>query len=297
MLLQNYSVARADKLQHMIVPPISVPFKMKILWIQYKDCNMHTKPFSYRFHMHAFYEVHFVLDGECTVLAKSGETCHLKMGDAVLIMPEFSHSTLNSSPDMRRLSMAFMTTDDNALNNVLMEMNFHVFTIVDRIRECLETIFAEVDCMNIYSNYIVRNRIFEIITEILGFTQHDRMTPRLDANMNNITVEVAKRFIAENIESIQSCQDVADYCYVSEAYLNRLFKKYTGSSLLHYIHLVKIDKAQKLLHNDSLTLAEISNSLGFSSEFYFNAFFKRISGTSPGNYRKQLEDENKPDQE
>ena len=61
-------------------------------------------------------------------------------------------------------------------------------------------------------------------------------------------------------------------------------------TLLEYIHTVKTKEASRLLTETELSLDEIATCLGFSNEYYFNAFFK-----DGGAYKKYVtaEDENK----
>lgn len=45
-------------------------------------------------------------------------------------------------------------------------------------------------------------------------------------------------------------------------------------------------QAKNLLTYSDYTLGEISNYLNFSSQSYFTIVFKKITGTTPGNYRR-----------
>ena len=56
-------------------------------------------------------------------------------------------------------------------------------------------------------------------------------------------------------------------------------------TMLKYIHKTKIEQAQYYLENTNISLEEISASLGFANEYYFNSFFKRYIGVAPGAYR------------
>lgn len=100
-------------------------------------------------------------------------------------------------------------------------------------------------------------------------------------------VAKACRFIEENLYSKISTKDVARQLSFEATYLCHLFKKETDRTLTDYIQERKIREARYLLDSTSLSLAAVSERLGFSSQQQFQAIFKKRTGTTPGSYRKQ----------
>lgn len=100
----------------------------------------------------------------------------------------------------------------------------------------------------------------------------------------------AIKYIEDNKHILPTCNDIAEYCHFNAKYLNRIFKKATGKTLLEYIHETKRKDAEKLLSETDKTLREISESLGFENEYYFNTFFKRLNGIAPGEFRRLIKD-------
>lgn len=72
----------------------------------------------------------------------------------------------------------------------------------------------------------------------------------------------------------------------SPEHLCRQFHRETGMKLNEYIQQQKIKEAQRLLLYTDMTLLEISSSLQFSSQSYFQSVFKKICGTTPKQYRQ-----------
>ena len=73
----------------------------------------------------------------------------------------------------------------------------------------------------------------------------------------------------------------------SEKYTSEIFRKYMGLSFSAYLNQLHLAKATKLLSDQSLTIAQIAESVGFSDAFAFSHFFKRAIGCSPSEFRKQ----------
>ena len=79
---------------------------------------------------------------------------------------------------------------------------------------------------------------------------------------------------------------MADQFFISEFYLCRAFKAFTGFSIVDYINTVRIMEAKKLIENTSENMNVIYRKVGFNSLTNFNRVFKDITGNPPLYYRK-----------
>jgi AraC-like DNA-binding protein len=69
------------------------------------------------------------------------------------------------------------------------------------------------------------------------------------------------------------------------SHLCRQFKKETRKTISAFINEMKITEAKRLLESGKKPLAEIAFQLGYSSQNYFQAVFKKTAGVTPGEYR------------
>ena len=65
-----------------------------------------------------------------------------------------------------------------------------------------------------------------------------------------------------------------------------MIKSETGLTYTQYLTELRIGKAKDLLKSDSMSLAEISEAVGFNDYFYFIKKFKKAVGVTPGKYRE-----------
>ncbi len=77
----------------------------------------------------------------------------------------------------------------------------------------------------------------------------------------------------------------------SKTYLFNIFKKYSQNSIIQQYNLYKIEEAKRLLSDTDIPIYTISNRLKYCSPYYFSNTFKKITGMSPVQYRKSIQQE------
>ena len=99
------------------------------------------------------------------------------------------------------------------------------------------------------------------------------------------SIELAKKYIAENYGGECSLQDVANYAHLSPNYLSSTFKKKVGISMNTYITVVRINEAKRLLKDSNEGIYDIGEQVGYRDPKHFRKVFKDNVGISPAKYR------------
>lgn len=86
-----------------------------------------------------------------------------------------------------------------------------------------------------------------------------------------------------------SLTSVADDMQVSEGYLSTLFKQETGVKFSSYVEQLRMEEAKKLLGKTSMTIREITERTGYTSENSFCRAFKRVTGMSTTEWKNRAE--------
>ncbi|MDQ0919099.1 response regulator [Paenibacillus sp. V4I5] len=94
------------------------------------------------------------------------------------------------------------------------------------------------------------------------------------------------KLIDDNYMSDISLKWIADKVFLTQTYLSYLFSKEVGQTLVKYITLVRMHKAEELLRKTNLTIADISHQVGFMNNSYFCKIFKQYHGQSPAKFRE-----------
>lgn len=108
------------------------------------------------------------------------------------------------------------------------------------------------------------------------------------ATTSKDAVENAKRYIEEHLAEKIYVEELANLSYMNEQYFMRVFKKTTGQSVTEYITGRRMQIAADLLRNTDKTVSFIAGATGSGDDSYFTKVFKKYSGYTPKEYRKQF---------
>ncbi len=98
------------------------------------------------------------------------------------------------------------------------------------------------------------------------------------------------KYLADNVNSRLSLDDVAHSCGISTSSAKQIFHKYTGKSIMRYFRELKTKEAISLLKS-GCNSKETATRLGFNDQNYFSTFFKKMTGESPRHYMSNGMDE------
>ena len=118
---------------------------------------------------------------------------------------------------------------------------------------------------------------------IAAICKNSRTQP--DGRDNRLSEKV-KQYIEENYWNPDlNISMTADYFNRTPSYLSAVFKEQTKESLLLYINMVRIKKAEQLLKQGS-SVAEAAEKTGFRESGTFIRVFKKHMGITPGQIKK-----------
>lgn len=83
-----------------------------------------------------------------------------------------------------------------------------------------------------------------------------------------------------------SVADMADRADLSPSRFSQVFRDRFGSPPHRFLLHLRVQRAQDLLQHTGLTMREISAQCGFSDVHHFAKTFKKVSGQTPGTYRR-----------
>ncbi len=94
-------------------------------------------------------------------------------------------------------------------------------------------------------------------------------------------------YIEQHLGERIRLSQLAASVYLQPTYFSNLFAATLGVPPKRYVNQRRVERAQALLWQGRMGLAEIARELGFADQFYFSRVFKRETGISPSAYRRQ----------
>lgn len=143
-----------------------------------------------------------------------------------------------------------------------------------------------------YKESMLRNCIHLMIHEALRIQpQGLPVQKNAAARITHLFTELLERqFPIENTDNplkLRAAQDYAESLSVHVNYLNRSVKEVTGKPTSVHISERIVAEAKALLQHTDWSVADIAYGLGFEYPTYFNNYFKRSTGVTPGSYRRK----------
>ncbi|MBQ7801984.1 MAG: response regulator [Oscillospiraceae bacterium] len=111
-----------------------------------------------------------------------------------------------------------------------------------------------------------------------------RAEEKEDLRLSSVREKI-QTFIAENYARELSMQDAAQAMNYSDAYFCKLFKECFRVNFSAYLNEYRIEKAKTLLAESGMGIKDVSVACGYSDSNYFARVFKRITGTTPSEFR------------
>lgn len=122
---------------------------------------------------------------------------------------------------------------------------------------------------------------YQIVTDLC-----ERVSTLQNNPSNSPLVNRIIRYINENIADKIIVDELARLVHTNRSFLSSKFKSEMGIPLTEYISKQKIAEAKRLLLYSDKSLSSIAAYLSFSSQSHFQNTFKKITGLTPAEYRK-----------
>lgn len=140
---------------------------------------------------------------------------------------------------------------------------------------------------NINGDFLLTSFLFELFH--INYNSHSGAHKKNDSQLQY--VESAIAFIKQNYSTNINQNDIALEVNLSAKYLYKLFKKYKGISPIEYLNIYRLGRAQALLKETTLSVAEIADAVGYNDPSYFIRVFKKHATLTPSKFRSQSKKE------
>lgn len=230
----------------------------------------------------------------------------INCGDIIIINKEALHYLYNNTDtalkyeaiifDLRLLQNSFLDYCQVNFINPLIENNLKTTHIIKNSSVGYDEILLYV-CKIIKSyndsafgfQLQIKGLLFNLFYELFNREYIQKPNYELISTNNKILkLKNVIKYIYDNYNKPLHINELSKIAGYSEYHFIRFFKSQTGKTCTNFINALRIEKSLDLLINTNLSITEIAFNVGYDDVSYFIKVFKRLTSSTPSNYRKNF---------
>ena len=153
-----------------------------------------------------------------------------------------------------------------------------------KLRDMFEEIINELTQKRPSYEKLCTSLLFGILAILKRNTETKNVLPGKNFDKVSHIINIMNKEYFLNL----SLDRYAEMCNMSKFHFLRTFKTITGCSPIEYRNRIRLEHAKALLENTGESVSEIGKMTGFMSDAYFCDAFKKQTGMTPGQYRKNI---------
>ncbi len=246
-------------------------------------------------HSHSIIAMHGCLQGPLSLLTASGEH-RLDAGDFCIIAPGIDHHWSNAGAHTAA-TLAFLIDSERPgrwpANSGIAEACSELNRLVQDVHRLSSS--GDPDLQHAFWQIAdqltgerprrklgVASRMWTFLSTVL-----ERLSPAPIATAQHDVAQQIRRLLLSRVNGRLRIAEVAGEVHVSATHAKEVFRATFGCGIMTYFNELKIWQAKRLLCDPSLTIDQVSGKLGFSSPTYFSRTFRKHTGETPSEFRKE----------
>lgn len=238
-------------------------------------------------HTHHFSELFFVIKGQGDFIVED-KRFPLQENDLIIVNPHIEHTEVSVSSNPLEYIVFGIEGLTFHFDEELQIQNYVLLNYADKkemLLQFFKILIDEMEAKQLNYELICRN-LTEVLLMYLVRGRQVSLKQSLDTKMSK-ECGAAKRYIDSNYSDNITLDFLAALTHMNKYYLVHSFTKYTGLSPINYLTQKRIQVSMDLLSSTNYSVAQISSSVGFSSQSYFSQVFRKTTGLTPIQYRKK----------
>jgi AraC family transcriptional regulator, transcriptional activator of pobA len=141
-----------------------------------------------------------------------------------------------------------------------------------------------------YSEHIIRSYINVLLFDLCR--AYEKSIPQVDKDdVIFMKVREFETSVNRNFKTMRSVSEYAAQLSITANYLNSICQKRKGKPAGEIIRDRMMLEARRLLTHSENSIAQIAYDLNFEDNSYFGRFFKKYSGLTPAQFRKEVKND------
>lgn len=238
---------------------------------------------------------------ECTFGTQ--DICHMAPGD-LSISPLFKHRITSRFPLKNYYGVAVYINQKeitDELNNLFKSLTIDLSKlysfvcdekqyIIVRANKSVQNIFSELYILNEKRKLgYLRVKTLELLLFLSNICDDDLKYEESYFNHTKVhKIKEIRDFIVNDITKHYTIEELSKKFKISPTSMKECFKGVYGTSIYAYLRTYRLQSAQEMLMNSSMSVSEIGVRVGYSNPNKFMAAFKQEYGITPMSFRKSV---------
>lgn len=247
-------------------------------------------------HMHKYYEFYYLHSGNC-VFSVNNTLYPLNAGDAFLVAPDDCHFTRyeGTVPCERTTVYFYPEQISKELTEAMPEVKAmlaksgKIVLVKEKqmiVASLLERMFTESSLSDAYSAPLLSTQLSELLLQLKrnGLWVYEKTKEKAPIGDD---IEAVMEYINLNYHLPITLVEIAQKANLSPTYLSKKFRRITGVTFKEYLNYIRIRRASQALLTTDDSITQIAADCGFNGSNYFKDIFRKTTGFSPREFRKQ----------
>ncbi len=266
----------------------------KPLYMDMAYINGNWKYCTMDIHRHGLLECNYIAEGKCTYEI-GGVPYHLTKRNLILLDSSIPHKiTFNHEHPCTVMGMSLSFADAQAPAAMpgfreVMAQSPDMHRLILSLEQAL--VFPDAralqgDILRLAREYDGRQDALYMNSLSYHLLAQIARLPLTEQSSVQHYVEKTQNYIKEAFYLIRNNEQIAEHLGLNATYLERIYKKATGSTLWESVTACRMAAAEELLAQPAIPIHEIDNMIGFVNRQTFYLQFKKRYGMSPTEFRK-----------
>lgn len=198
----------------------------------------------------------------------------------------------------QKKKMDFMSYLKQRLNDKVYEKKLNEQMLVQAKQEVLQLIYTYLAKRDIQASGLFVDEVSTTLTQkasqsIINMLRWaNYMVERTfeyeeEVQKGHSIIDKINQYIKEHYMEEISRNEIAAEFFLAPEYLSKMYKKQTGQTLRDYISEYRIEQAKLMLKKGDMMVSDVAEAVGFDNFTYFSTTFKKYTGMTPNQYRKE----------
>ncbi len=258
--------------------------------------------------MHIFHYIviTYVYSGTLTINV-DGDTIKLHQGDLIIFDKHVPHMVEETTADDLGINIILgenyfskrfinhLPTDHlktKFMYELMNNQNSHIHYLVCRTdndeltRDCIDNILCEHFDPGICSEELIDNFIMILVTQLFRKFEYDTNLDVKEMQNKELMRDIVN-YINNNFHE-GSLKEMCNTFGYDPSYTSKLIKQHFGQTFKQLVNIERMKKASILLHNKTIPIYEVAETIGINNLTSFYRRFKEYAGCTPQEYRDKF---------